>query len=425
MATTLDPATEPTAPLSRRQAWKAPARPEWVQRLNDEGAGLDLYGVVPLDPASLIASATRNTGLSNFGSPDWREPFERLVASLDGEAQLNLVGRLMTRSDLLMMLEARLRVEELYRQHPEIESEKIEAPIWVLGQGRTGTTLLQTLLSLDPENRTLSICEAMFPVDSAAHFAAADHRIRMWNRVTPQVESVHEFAGHEAIETIMIESCAFQQPAWLNLLGLSPSYTAAMGPENLSNALEYGKRILKAIQWQNPGKRWVLKSPDSVRYVPLVLQCYPDARLVWAHRDPVKAMASAVNMIGTLTYVRSDQKVSEGMFDAITDPAMTAASLEQPIGWIEQGVIPKAHLFNLQYDTLMRDPVAAIAEAYAYFGLKLGEPARAAITAHLAANPRESRPEHRYDQGEAGRIAQERTLFDRYERYFGVPREIA
>lgn len=420
--------------ISRREAWTPPARPDWVMRINEEGAGLDLAGVVPLDAASLIATATANTGLSDFGADDWREPFEVMLESFNQEASLNLMGRIMTRSDLLMFLEGRLRVEHAYKCHPEIEGEVIEAPIWVLGQGRTGTTMLQTLLSLDPENRTLIIRDALFPVhqpdDPNGWFDAADHRSRMWNRVTPEVMSIHDFAAHEPIETIMIESLSFQQPAWLNLLGLAPTFTGYVARSGgILRALHYGKRVLKLLQWQahregEPPKRWALKSPDALRYVPELLTVYPDVRLIWAHRDPVKAMASAVNMIGTLTWIRSDQKVSEGMFDAITDPQATAASLCQPIDLIEAGAISAAQLHNLQYEDLIGDPVATVAAAYAQFGVALGGPARTAIAAHLATHPRASRPPHRYQDGDSARIDDERTMFARYERYFRVPREI-
>jgi hypothetical protein len=420
--------------VSRREAWVPPARPDWVKRVNEEGAGLDLKNVVPLDPASLIAAACANTGLDDFGSDDWREPFAILVKAFDEEAQLHLMGRIMTRSDMIMFLEGRLRVEDAYKRHPGIEDEQIEAPLWVLGQGRTGTTMLQTLLSLDPENRTLIIRDALFPVhkdgDPNAHFKTADHRIRMWNRVTPEVASIHDFAAHEPIEMIMIESMSFQQPAWLNLYGLAPSHTMhVMQTGGLERAVAYGKRVLKLLQWQahregEPKKRWALKSPDHMRYIPMVLAAYPDVRLIWAHRDPVKAMASAVNMIGTLAWIRSDQKVSEGMFDAITDPVATAASLTQPIDWIESGLIPREKLHNLQYEDLISDPEGTVAAAYDAFGLTLGRAARTAITDHLAAHPRTGRPKHHYADGGASRIDAEREVFRRYEDYFQVPREI-
>lgn len=409
---------------SRRAVWHPPVRPEWVRRINDEGAGLDLKGVVPLDPASLIATATKNTGLADFGGDDWREPLDRFCKALDEEAQLNLMGRILTRTDLLMFLEARLRVEDLYRRHPEIEDEVIAAPIWILGQGRTGTSMLQTLMALPPENRTLSVCEALFPVDSQAHFAEADHRIRMWNRVTPEVATIHDFAGHEAIETIMIESLSFQQPAWMNLLGFCPGFTHWITTERgMLPALSYGKRVLKAIQWQSPGRQWVLKSPDALRYMPDVLAVFPDVRFVWSHRDPVVTLSSAVNLIGTLAWLRSDQKLGEGLFDAITDPDAAAQSMTQPIAWIEDGTIPPGQLVHVQYQELVNDPIAAISGIYCDLGIEFGEDARTAIAAHLAAHPRGSRKPHRYAIGEEERIARERKAFERYEAYFKVPRD--
>ena len=37
-----------------RQEWHPPARPDWVQRLNEEGDCMDLEAVVPLDERSLL-----------------------------------------------------------------------------------------------------------------------------------------------------------------------------------------------------------------------------------------------------------------------------------------------------------------------------------------------------------------------------------
>ena len=103
-----------TQKYGRMLQWTPPPRPEWVQRVNEEGNFLDLSAVIPLDEGSLIDRAIANTGLSDFGDEDWREPFKVLVKGLDQEAHLNLMGRILTRTDLLMFLEARLRVEDTY-----------------------------------------------------------------------------------------------------------------------------------------------------------------------------------------------------------------------------------------------------------------------------------------------------------------------
>jgi len=418
---------------SRRDEWMPPARPDWVARVNEEGRHLDMAGVVPLDPESLIRTAVANTGLSDFGADDWRAPFEALLDAYDREANLTLMGRIMTRSDLLMFLEGRLRLEDLYRRHPEIEEERIAAPIWILGQGRSGTSILQKLMAMDPGCRTLNTYDALFPVKEPApgggpdpRIERAEHRMRMWDRVTPETATIHDFGGDEPIETILAEAMSFQTPAWLNLLGLTPGYNAliAGNPQGQLPSLRYGLRVLKAIQWQTPGGRWVLKSPDALSYIPDVLQVFPDVQFVWAHRDPVRALSSAVNMIGTLIWIRSDVKPSAGIFDFLTDPANSAANLSQPIDWIEQGALPERQLHNIHYDALIADPAGAIGGLYADVGMAFSPAFRARIEAHFAAHPRTARAKHGYAVGEADRIAAERRHYERYQRYFGVPSEV-
>src|SRR4029453_18721287 len=130
---------------------------------NEEGACLDLKSVVPLDEDSLLSHARKNTGLSDFGSDDWHEPFRIFIKSLEEEADLTLMGRLMTRSDILMHLEARLRIEDEYKRHPQIEDEEMRSPILIVGSGRSGTSAMLNLLSLDPDNGTVKTWEALFP----------------------------------------------------------------------------------------------------------------------------------------------------------------------------------------------------------------------------------------------------------------------
>src|SRR5262245_35853846 len=97
---------------SAASEWTPPPRPDWVERINAEGRIMNARAVAPLDSQSLIDSACLTTGLSDFGADDWRPHFEVLVKSLDEEANLNFLGRLRTRSELLQILEARLQIEE-------------------------------------------------------------------------------------------------------------------------------------------------------------------------------------------------------------------------------------------------------------------------------------------------------------------------
>ena len=304
--------TDSAVPEARKDSWKPQPRPEWVQRLNDEGAHLDIKGIVPLDPASLLDTARRNTGLDDFGAGDWREPFERFVTSLEEDARLNLMGRLMTRSELLMWLELRLRVEEEYRLHPEIADEVIAKPLLIVGQGRSGTSAMQNLLAADPNNGTLLTWEAFYPSPppEAATYATdpriakADWMIRQWYRVTPEMEAMHEFGGAIPTEGIHLQVSSFQMLTWMNLMGQVPSFNAWIWDKSFVPALAWEKRVLKLLQWKNP-RRWVIKSPVMFN-LPDLLKVYPDACLVWMHRDPLRSLASAVNMVGTIFWQRSD-----------------------------------------------------------------------------------------------------------------------
>lgn len=145
-----------------------------------------------------IEAATKATGLTDFGADDWREPFSVLIRSLAEEGELNLFGRLMTRSDLLITLQARLQVEDTYKRHPEIDDEQITQPLRIVDQGRSGTSVLQNLLSADPHNGTTLNWETSFPCpppDAATY--ASDPRIERAAR-SPRVEPSRARADFDA-----------------------------------------------------------------------------------------------------------------------------------------------------------------------------------------------------------------------------------
>jgi hypothetical protein len=416
----------------RRARWTPPARPDWLRTVNEEGTHFDLPSVVPLDEPSLIDTAIANTGLDDFGEDGWREPFSVLVRALDTEANLNLMGRLMTRSDLLITLEARLRVEATYRAHPEIDDEVITKPLIIVGQGRSGTSMLQNALVEDPANGTVRNWEALFPCpppESATYgtdprIARADALTTQWNRVAPTIESMHEFNGSVPTESIHLHCLSFRSPAWFDLMGQATSYAAYMMTRDPAEPYHYEKRVLKLLQWHNPRRTWVMKSPYTLTHLPAVLDAYPDAGFIWTHRDPVKALASVVSLIGTLHWMRSDQPFQGDSLAQFTNSDLAAGMMSQPIGWLEDGVLPRDRLCNVQYQDLVRDPLAAIAQIYDFFALELSAAGREAIAEHLTNHARSARPAHTYDLGSQDEIQLERAAFKAYQEYFTVADEI-
>ena len=426
-------------PVDRRKGWTPQPRPEWVQRINEEGGYMDATGVVPLDADSLIAAAMRNTGLTDFGSDDWRDPFKVLVKAFDEESELHLIGRLWARSEVLMFLEGRLRIEDTYKRHPEIEDEEIVKPLLLMGQGRSGTTGMHHLLSADPELRAPATWGIMLPYPppekatfhSDPRIRKAHDRITIWNRVTPEIVSMHDFAGELATETIQIHALAFQSPGWFNLLGQVPSYNEYMAKIGTRGAYEYERRVCKYLQWKNPGLRWVHKTiyPDVMLDV---LKYFPDTQFVWVHRDPIKSLASLVNVTGTVFWAHSDRtytdRITEGQagdLESLASAQALAGRMNTIIDWLDKGLVPKQQICNVLYKDYVADPLDTVKWIYERFSIDVPETSFVALQAHIdkVARQRATKLPFTYEIGTPEQVAKEREIYRRYQTYFSIPSE--
>jgi Sulfotransferase family len=414
-----------------RDEWIPPPRPDWVTRLIAEGECMDISGVVPLDEKSLLSSAIQATGLSDFGADDWREPFQVFIKSLEQDADLTLVGRLRSRAEILNLLEARLQIESTYKAHPEINDERIEQPIIVVGQGRSGTSFLVNLLAAIPENGALLHWEAMYPCpppEKATYttdprIEKADRYIRQINRVAPTMESMHEFDARLSIEDVVVQSINFMGPSWLGCFGQVASYDAYMARQDMMPSLRYHERVLKLLQWKNPRKRWVLKDVLFLDQMPLILKLHPDACFVWPHRDPVRALASTVSLIGTFQWAGSNHPFKGGSYEFATDMSYAARRLDSAIEMLESGAVPSSRIHHLLYTDLVRDPLEVVATLYRHFNIPIDEKGLGSISDYLRRHPRDNRPPHRFSAGSEHTIQRARAAFKRYQDYFDVPSE--
>ena len=421
----------PTA--DHRLQWQPPVRPEWVQRINEEGQCMNISGVVPLDENSLLEAAMLSTGLSDFGNDEWRDPFRVLIKSLEEEGELNLMGRLMARSEILMLLEGRLRIEDTYKHHPEIEEEQIAKPIIIIGQGRSGTSFMQNVLAHNSDAGALMHWEAMFPCPppekatfrTDPRIAKAHKLVNQWTRVTPTLESMHEFAGDLPFEDMSIQAFNFMAPSLFDCMGQVARYDALVFDPtwDWEPAFRYHKRVLKLLQWKNPRKNWILKDPLHFDRIESILKVYPDACFVWPHRDPVRSLASVVSIIGTIQWGRSDHPFKGGSLEYMTDPNMSAGRFNRVLDQLESGVIPAKQIYNLFYKDLVADPMGIIDAMYDHFGIPVSDAGRAGMVRYLVENPRDSRPPHKFNAGSDEAVARARTAFARYQDFFKIPIE--
>src|SRR5690349_10437592 len=106
-----------------------------------------------ISSAAVIAAAEEITGLHDFGGDEWREALDALTDALTAEAGLTEFGEVVAQGDLVGSLTRRLQIVEHRRTHPEVAEMRIQRPVFIVGQVRTGTTILYELLAQDPDAR--------------------------------------------------------------------------------------------------------------------------------------------------------------------------------------------------------------------------------------------------------------------------------
>lgn len=410
-------------------------RPEWVRQVNEEGAlwaraGM-LADMVPLDFDGLVAAARRETGLSSFGEDDWAEPLQVLLRALEEEAELNLMGRLATRSELLIWLGNRLKITDLVARHPEILDEVIDRPIFIAGLGRSGTSILQELLHQDPGLRTPLFWEAYYPVESALSQgtdaraqALGDGIVTQWIRVNPEMQTMHETAGHLPSEDATLVTFGFVTdhiPSFYQI----PSYHQYLNGADPNLFYRHHKRALQVLQWRRPGRRWFTKSATwHLVHLETLFRHYPDARIIHTHRDPLRINASVGNLLRAYYFQRSDKPFDAPGFRAILDGAATGQLLERVIDLRQSGKVPQAQIVDALYQDLMEDPVAAVAKIYRAFDMPFDEAAAERINRYLAFKPKHKHGVHRYALLTDAERAAKRPLLARYQSHYGVPDEM-
>ncbi|MEZ4334100.1 MAG: sulfotransferase [Myxococcota bacterium] len=415
---------DPRAPLPR---------PDWVREINREGgiwreAGM-LSDMVPLDPESLLAAARRETGLDDFGAGDWREALEVLTGALESEADLNLMGRLCTRSELILWLRNRLKLVDLVARHPEIAEEPIEAPIFITGLPRTGTSILQELLWQDPRLRTPLFWETLHPVESArsggrdeAARRSGDALIRQWIRVTPEIQTMHETAGDLPAEDATVWAYTLVSDHIQSFYQM-PTYDAYVNAADPVPLYRAQKLFFQALQWRSSRRRWFGKTLYHLGHLPALFEVYPDARVIHTHRDPIRSMASVTNLLRAFYWQRSDRDFDAPGFEEITTGAGTADRLEAVMRLRDEGAVPADRIVDSRYQDLMDDPVGSIERLYGALKIPYDDEVGARVRRYLDHKPKHKHGVHRYKGLPPDELAKVRPLFRRYQARYGVPDE--
>ncbi len=391
-----------------------------VHAVNAGGRLLGRWATASLRAESLLRDARRKTGLDEFGGPPFDEPLRRLAESMEAEARLNPMGRMATRYDLVHLLVNRLRMEEDRKRNPAIAEETPRRPIFIAGLPRTGTTLLHSLLALDPASRVPLTWECMYPSpppEAATYLTdrrirLVDSQMRWFHRMLKGFNRIHPVGARLPIECLVITSHAFLSYQYETTHRL-PSYLEWLEGQDLGPAYEVHRRFLQHLQWRCPGERWVLKAPAHMFDFEALFSVYPDACVVMTHRDPIEMTASNASLTATL----------RGAFSDEVDPLEVgpecsrrwAEAITRALRSRDRGCAPAERFLDLYYADLTADPITAVRKVYAHFELPFPDGMAERIGAFLRENPKDKFGKHRYRLEQFGMTLEEETR--RYAAY--------
>ena len=385
-----------------------------------------------LDDAALLREAEAATGLSDWG-PDlsFRIGLKIFVDAVEA-MQPDAAFRAQVHARILQILGLRLHLADDARRHPEIEQQVIEKPLAIIGLPRTGTTITYDLLTLDPAARAPREFELYipWPATEVATFET-DPRIAVIQQLydtylahAPQLAEIQRLDPSQPGECNHGMTFHFAGSNFPAEYGV-PDFAQWVIDEIPEGLYRTHKRLLQQFQWKGPKGRWVIKSPHHLFDLEGLVEAYPDAGLVWTHRDPVSTFSSLASMIAALQAAAGQGKDKHAIGRGVVD--MWSAAMARATRVRLENPAIEARIIDIAHRDVVHDPVGQMRRIYDRFGLPFSDAAATRINRFLAENPAASRlGRHRHTAEEYGidpaevreRLA---DYYDRFGHLLGMP----
>ena len=351
-----------------------------------------------LDPGAILLKAQSDTGLSDWGDDTLPDRFGLAVEHLNG-LDMDVTGRQQAAEVCHRLLTSRLEFFEDRNRHP-VADEIIERPLFVTGEPRSGTTLMHALMSVDPDARALRFWEVMYPSPPPGLADADDPRRARadadWREINAKLPRwLHSHPYNDMLgdglpedeRTWAFDFRVLTPTAWWRV----PMQSLTMGlPTDAAAQYRIHHAMLQQCQYGRPPKYWVLKGFHGFRLAEF-FDTYPDATLVWLHRDPVQVAASRTMMMADIAagMVGEIDLLAEAKMHLDMTRASVANTMSNPLT-----DDPRIH--HVRYRDFVADPVATVRGFYEFAGRELTPAAETAMHRYLAENKGDRHGKFRY-----------------------------
>ncbi|MCC3762604.1 sulfotransferase [Glycomyces sp. TRM65418] len=324
------------------------------------------------DPGAAYDRLLDRHDIDEAADPGFHAGMRVLLGQAAAVDNLSPLGWFSFYSDVEGRLRNRARIRGLLDQYPEIRRTPIRAPIIVVGLPRTATTLTHHILAGVKGVRGPQLWELMH-----TSLALPDHERRqvirsvdaamsMVTRLAPAMRVIHPQRA------TLPDECAFFLPHGEQHLARAPmpAYEHWLRTEHdFAPDYAYLKEGLQVLQYGRPATRWVLKCPTHLGRLPLLMSQFPDATIVWTHRDPVTVMGSICSLVETSRAMHL-RRLGDADRRDIGRMALTTMSGLVERARTDRLTIPPAQIIDVPYPLLTADPLAVIEQLYGLLGLR-------------------------------------------------------
>jgi hypothetical protein len=369
-----------------------------------------------VDSESIIAAARASAGLQEFDKESFRDGLALVARNFAVNPTLSESGRQMLAGVAVACLANRLRVADHARRYPNLIARSVERPVFILGAPRTGTTLTSHLLAVDPAWRPLLRWEAMNSVPPPRQESLrTDPRClaqkEAENRALQSASHIHHEEADTPTECVIVHAQDFKS-LMFDVACEDPVYATWILACDLEPTYRYHKLLLQVLQSFTTG-RWMLKAPSHALFVRDLLKVYPDAQLIWTHRDPYRALGSLCSLIAAYRamFARVDaSRLGEQYLEHFRLHLSRVREVDER---------EPDRIYHLHYAALVEDPVAELRRLYAWLGEPLTEETATSVRRWLAENPQDRFGKHTYELSTFGlsRVALRPHLQSYVDRY--------
>ncbi|MCP4109232.1 MAG: sulfotransferase [Desulfobacteraceae bacterium] len=376
-----------------------PDLPRFVRVMNSlgSGLGLDKLKFARIDEEVLTHEAVKQTGLTDFGDIRYQEGLHRFLNSVEKDANLNFLGRLLVHNMTFRTLANRLKMTEFFKQQPNVPDQPLIPPIIILGFFRTGTTLLHRMLTEDHAHCGIPLWRMIHPFSySEKLYKKVEKNLRTRLKIQPKLDSIHYVRADTPEECISLQIATFESFLFWVLEPVYDYLDWYRSRDCLDSYREY-RSLLRYFQAENPSQRLTLKSPAHMGVLPTLLKVIPGALIIHTHRDPVPACNSFNSMIHCFHSMVSDN----------LDVGRTARkNMEAMAGWIAPCMAARSanpdRIYDVYYNDLIADPVGTVKAVYDHFRLDWPDGYEKRLQAYIRKNPKDKYGKHSYKSEDFG-----------------------